>query len=148
MADPHVDARDYAAVARVMRRAGNEGLRKEYTRALREVGRPFGRQVAQAGAARLPRHGGLAARVATARIGVQATTLRVTISLRSKEGYDLRALQRGNLRHPTFGRSRWVRQDVDGAGFQEGFDAGAEKVRLAVHQAGERALDQIAKAAR
>lgn len=148
MSGPHIDARDYQSVARAMRAAGNRELRQKYTRALREVGRPFGRQVAEAGAARLPRRGGLASRVAAARVGVQAGTLRVTVSLRSTDGYDLAALRRGALRHPVFGRAAWVRQRVDGDGFQEGFDAGAERVREAMHKAAEAVLQDLREAAR
>ncbi len=143
-----VDSRQYVAAARAVRAAGATDLKRAYSRALREVARPLGKTVLVVGARSLPKRGGLAARVATAKVGVQASSLRATVSLKTREGYDLTAMSRGDLRHPVFARQgggtrAWVRQRVNGGGFQQAFEANAGSVRKAMLQAGQDVLDNV-----
>lgn len=125
-------------------------IKREFTRALRDVAKPYGQFVLAAGAKRLPRRGGLDYRVAGGRVSVAASTMRATVSLRTKEGYDLTAMDQGQLRHPVFARKgkprRWAEQRIAPGAFSEAFEASADTIRPALVAAGERALQTVAAA--
>jgi hypothetical protein len=100
-----------AAAARLRRLAGGglaRGMVAAVDRGTKNADR-YGDQEAQG---RLPRRGGLARRVAegTVRRSRIPGGRRLTFDT---EGMDLRALDRGRVRHPTFGnRGSWVTQPV------------------------------------
>lgn len=140
------DAHAYQQVARSLAGA-DKAIRREFSRALRDVGKPFGQYVLAAGAQNLPRRGGLAYAIAGGRVGVAASPMRATITLRTKSGNKLRAIDQGNVRHPVYARQgkprRWVDQPVEPGGFSKAFEAHAETIRPAMIAAGERALRAI-----
>jgi hypothetical protein len=140
-----VQSRDYQKAARALKGADRE-IRLGFTRALRGIAKPYAQTVLAAGAARLPKGGGLSARVAASRIGVQSSTLRATASFKSDRGYDLRAMNRGRLRHPTYGHTPWVTQEIEPGVFTAAFEAGAPLVRRQMLNAATEALNKIAEA--
>lgn len=145
MSEFEVQSADYKRAAKALKGA-DRTIRLEFTRALRGIAKPYATTVLAAGAARLPKRGGLAARVAASRIGVQSSTLRATASFKSDRGYDLRAMNRGRLRHPTYGHEPWVTQDIEPGIFTQPFEAGAPAVRRQMLAAAADALNKIAEA--
>lgn len=138
-----VNATDYQKAARALKGA-DRTIRLEYSWTVRGVAKPLGESVLAAGAAKLPKHGGLAARVAKARVLVSATQMRAVVSLKTAEGYDLRAMDRGRLRHPTYGHGPWREQAIEPHAFTDAFNERAPAVRVAMVAAGEMALRKIA----
>lgn len=137
-------------------RAADPELRKQMRRALAEVAKPLGMHVRSAGSGRLPRRGGLAARVARARIGTTLGTSSrnpsIAIRLSTREGYNLRLMNAGKLRHPVFARSdrtreqwAWVSQEIEPDAFARAFDEGAPEVRRAAMKALQAVLDDVAR---
>lgn len=145
-----VRAEDFRAAARTLTAAGDKDLKREVTRALRDVVRPFAQQIVAEGAAVLPRRGGLAGRVAAARIG-QTTAMgganpRVSVNLSTREGYDLRRMDEGTVWHKVWGRPPWIRQSVPAGGFSEAFSRGAPEVAEQVVSALEAVTRKIGRA--
>lgn len=138
-----ISAPDYQKVARALKDA-DRTIRLEYTRTLRAIAKPLAQSVLEDGAAKLPKRGGLADRVAGATVSVSATQMRAVASLKTDEGYDLRAMERGKLRHPTYGHKPWVQQAIPSRVFGEAFDERAPAARAAMLAAGDQALRKIA----
>ena len=144
MAGFEVHAADYQKAARALKNADRD-IRLEYTRTVRAIAKPLGQQVLEAGAEKLPHKGGLSDRVAAAKVLVSATQMRAVVSLKTAEGYDLRAMNRGRLRHPTYGHKPWVSQDIEPGVFTAAFEERAPVARAALLAAGERSLRKIAE---
>jgi hypothetical protein len=155
-------------------RDGEKVLRRHVGAALRGVAKPLGKRVLRAGAAKLPHRGGLSDRVADGgKVGVSAnltgTVPQVLLKLQDKSGYQLAAMNRGQLRHPVFVRNRtllrrkgrrsadghvlggadrkawtWVRQTIPPDAFTEPFEAELPTVRNALLAASRQALEEIA----
>lgn len=148
MPDFRVQSADYARAARAMRGA-DAVIRREFSAALRKVAKPVGQQVLVDGAAKLPKRGGLSARVAGAKIGVQAGVMKATVSLKTKQGYDLKGIDAGIVRHPVFergGRKKgqpWKAQAIDVGVFSDEFDKHADEVRDELLKAGDIVLNKI-----
>lgn len=144
---------DFKRAAHELSDLGDRQLRLATGRSLRAVAKPLGESMVHEGAARLPRAGGLAARVDAASVSVLASlggrNPRVVIRLKTREGYRLKQMDEGNLRHPVFARDgrkpTWVRQTVPGGGFTRAFQAGASMVRRRVSDELQRVLDEAAR---
>ena len=102
-------------------------------------------------AAKMPHRGGLSGRIAAARAGVSPTastrSTAVAIRLGTREKYDLRSMDLGRLRHPTYGHRPWVSQTVPAGAFTEPFQDGSSDVRNRVSAEVARLLDEIAREA-
>ena len=118
-------------------------------RAFREAAKPLGQKIVERGAATLPHRGGLSARVAQSKVTQSNATTgknpKVMLRVKTREGYDLKAMDRGQLRHPVYGRPVWVRQNVPAGEFTKPFEQGSEDVRRQVLAALERVADQIGR---
>jgi len=116
-----------AEVAARLKAAGNGGLRRQLAREMRVGARPLVAVARAEARDSLPRRGGLAETVAGGRfaISVRTTAAAAAVSVVGKSRFDLRAMNRGRLRHPVYGdRSRWVSQSItphwfDGPPMQE-----------------------------
>lgn len=123
----------FAKLSKDLRVAGDKDLRKELYRGLQRATKPL-KDDAKANARRvLPGRGGLADRVARARFNTRSRAGRnpsVKITAQDAKGrsVDLVALDDGSVRHPTFGRRPWVKQDVTPGWFTEPMQAGAPEV--------------------
>lgn len=139
---------EWHALARRMKDA-ERPIRLATSRALRGVARPLVTQMRDEGAAAMPRRGGLSGRIARARLsqanlgGRSARTARVELRIRSAEGYDINALERGDLRHPVYGRSPWVSQRVPVGAFMRPFHRGAPQVQAELLRRIDQALKEI-----
>lgn len=139
-------------------REGGRKIRARAARRLRDTAEPLVHEVVAKGAEKMPHGGGLSARLAGARSGVTVALLgqRVSVSLRVKtaEGYDLKSLNKGILRHPIFpeaGQDReewlWSKQSVPANAYTDAFEEGAPVVRTATAMAVREALAEIAREA-
>lgn len=96
-----VDLDAYKAAAKRVK-AADEQLQRDFRAKLRDVAKPLGEQVIVEGAEEMPSRGGLRERLKTGRATVNASSLRVTLSLASSSGVHLEPINRGKLRHPVF----------------------------------------------
>jgi hypothetical protein len=140
-------AEDWRRLA-VSLRGAEAPVRRAIRKGLRDTAKPLGEEMRDGGADRMPRRGGLSARVARTAVtlrtaGGVGAGARVEVALRSRDGYDLPAMDRGSIRHPVFGRGPWVAQSVPARGFSDAFDRGAPKVRRQLLREIDRALDEI-----
>lgn len=125
------------ALGRDLRRWAS-GLRKDL---MRQIGRAVRDsqvrpEVARSALASLPRRGGLADRVAAARVisrvRLAGQNVGVKVQARAK-GADLGAINRGRVRHPVFGRAPLVTQAVRPGYFDRAMDSDVvDGVRAAV----------------
>lgn len=133
VADIRVDGVEhFAQVARALRAAGAKDLRRELYRGLNRATKPL-KDAAKANAATLPQRGGLAGRVQRARFSTKGRAGRnPSVSIVAKDAksrsVDLRALDAGTVRHPTFGHRPWVSQPVTPGWFSKPMEAGADDV--------------------
>lgn len=136
---------EFEAVKARLKQAADRGLNRELSQALNRATKPL-KAAAKANAlSDLPKRGGLAAAVAASKFSTRTRTGKdpsVRIEVKGLSVSNLRALDRGTLRHPTFGhRDRWVTQQVHVDWFTAPMQAGAEPVRRELSQA----LDTIAQ---
>lgn len=117
-------------VGKRLKEAGNKELRKELLRGIQRATKPV-RLAMSANAGRvLPQSGGLAQRAAKSRFSAKTRTGRnpgVTIVVRN--AIDVRSIDRGRVRHLTYGHRPWQDQRVTPGAFSDPFDASADKVR-------------------
>jgi len=124
-----------AAVAKRLKDAGDRTLRRELLSGIRLSTRPLIASVREAARTELPKRGGLAARVAESKIGVRTTSSgsRVGVRIVAKSGFDLDAIDKGQVRHPVFGHlDRWVVQPVEPGWWSQTLADGAPVVRAAL----------------
>jgi hypothetical protein len=137
----------FTAAARALNEAADKALRKEVYAAFRTAAKPLGQQMVEEGSKHLPQRGGLGARVAAAKVSQSnATTGRnpsVALKIKVREGYDLKRMDQGEIRHRVFGTDTWVRQKIAPGAFTKPFQAGADAVRREVLRALERVAEQI-----
>jgi hypothetical protein len=102
-------------VARRLREVGDKGLRKELHAGLNRATKPMKAAIRSSAERNLPASGGLNRLVARSRLSTSTKigrnpAVRVTGAL---SGHDLKAMDRGRLRHPVFGNRRaWVNQKI------------------------------------
>ena len=149
MADVEIrGGEDVDALVRRIRSHGDaKALRKELMRGLNRATKPVRDDMKASIGPSLPSRGGLAALVmAKASLSSQALSGRnagVRIKARRRDGGDLRRLNAGRLRHPTFGHRPWVQQTE---GINPGFlDEAFENDKPAVARAVTRVLEDIAR---
>lgn len=147
MSERMIDIRgldEFKRLAAVLRaEGGGSGIsitgdvRKRLLAELRAAGRPVTVAIKAAYAEQMPKRGGLANRLASARV---ATRTRLTGKSAGTNivvqvpGWDLDAIEGGTIRHPVYGnRSNWVTQNVPGEVAGRAF--------LAMYPAMERAVD-------
>lgn len=113
-------ADDFLRLSKKLKAAGRGDLRKELNKSLKAPAKriiPATRKVAKA---KLPKRGGLAARVAKAPQRVQvrtgASTAGVRVVVGGRGGAPRTLDQQGTVRHPVFGNEgKWVEQRVPSA---------------------------------
>lgn len=110
---------EFADLARKLKQAEERGLRRELYKGLNRAAKPMQAEARRRFATDLPQRGGLAKRAARARMSVQQRRDRngdAQIRIRARAGaqqVDLRAIDRGFIRHLVFGRpDSWVQQII------------------------------------
>ena len=111
------------ALARDLKAAGNKGLRRELSRGIQRAAKPLKVGAKEAALEELPRAGGLAERVASSkfstrtRLGTRSPSIRIVgagdTSESSGKSLDLNSLDRGRIRHLTYGRRPWQNQAIE-----------------------------------
>lgn len=152
MSAPGTD--DFLKAARALNEAGDRKLRLGVYKGFRAAAKPLGQEMVTALGESMPKRGGLAARVAASKVGIRNATTgnnpRVEIALRSAQGYKLKPMDEGNLRHPVFARQgqkkrTWVRQSVPSGAATRAFEAGAPAVRRRIVSELTQVIDDTAK---
>lgn len=134
--------RRFTYLARKLKRIDNKKLRADFYAGINRAGKPLIASVRVSFAERLPKSGGLAARVAKSKI---STKRRMTgrgagIRIVGTDRYDLSSINRGRVRHLTFGHKPWFSQAVTPKTFDEPLEAGAPAARAQL----EKVMDDIA----
>lgn len=124
-------------LARALKEHGDKALRSELYRAINRATKPLKAAVRKSAMDRLPRGGGLNKRVARSKI---VTKRRMTgknagVRIVGASGYDIGSINRGRVRHLTYGHLPWHDQAVAPGFWTEPLVAGAPKVRRELNQA-------------
>lgn len=141
MSDLRIEGADaLAKVARRLRDIGDRELKRELFRGINRAVKPLKDEAAKGALQTLPRRGGLAAKVAKVRVRVETRTGASTAGVQLRgtvAGMNLRAIDRGQLRHPVFGnREVWTVQSVPAGWWSRTLDSRAADVtRLRVAEA-------------
>ena len=102
-------------IGRRLKEAGDKELRRDLLRGINRALKPAKAAVKAAALRDLPQGGGLNRVIGTSRIGSRTRTggRNPAVFLTGKKsGHDLRSIDRGRIRHPTFGHRPWVNQSV------------------------------------
>ena len=138
-------AQDLTVLAKRLKDAGRNDLRKELLRGVRESGADAVLAIRDSALESLPRRGGLAAKVAAEKATMRASygSGGARVSLRRKRG---RGLNAGRLRHPVFGdRKTWVGQPVNSGWFDDPIRDAAPDIRRKIEAVVKRVTDKITK---
>lgn len=148
----------FRAAARALNDNPDRALKRELYKEFRRVGQPLGKQIIAEGSAELPHRGGLADRVAAAKLAQSNSTSgrTVGVTLRFKtlpnaagQSYDLKTMDEGEIRHPVFARPGvkkvWRVTHVQPGAFTKPFEAGKDEAAEAVITAMETVAAEIAR---
>src|SRR6185437_13993635 len=131
----------FTKAAAAIKQAADGALRTELTTALRDIAKPFGQYILLAGAAELPKKGGLSYRVAGSSITTDtSTTFRATITFRNNKIKGMSDLDNGVLWHPTFGHKPQVKQTLRTGLFSTPFAEDIGQIRTALVDAANKVL--------
>lgn len=123
-------------LARKLRDAPRD-LRSELYRGINRAAKPLKADVKKAALAKLPHSGGLGRRIAKTKIQARRRVSGSGAGVRmvATSGYDIGSINRGRVRHKTFGHQPWVNQTVPKGFWTEPITAGAPQVRREIQQA-------------
>jgi hypothetical protein len=120
-------------LARRLKEDGNKELRKKLMAGIQRATRPLREEIKVAARRQLPRSGGLNEFVASGKFSTKTRSGGRKVGVRItgvKSGHDIRAIDRGRLRHPVWGnRRRWVNQRVRPGFFTKTIEDRAHIVR-------------------
>ena len=134
---------DLARLAKALKEAGRNDLRKELLKGVRESGASTVLEIRDSALRNLPRRGGLAEKVAAEKASLRATYggSAARVSIRRKRG---RGLNAGRLRHPVYGnRENWVQQKVDANWFDDPIRDAAPDIRRRLQAVLDRIADRV-----
>lgn len=136
-----------ALIAHVLRDMGDKELSRELYRGLNRATTKLKADAREEAGRRLPQRGGLARRVAAARMStVRRGGSNPGVSIRAKGMAQLAGMDAGRVRHPVFGnRAVWVVQEVTGGWFSDPMLAGGDDARKAIEQAMDDVAVQVAR---
>lgn len=129
-------------------KAADKTLSKNLRRDLRLAAKPVTASIRASLAAGLPKRGGLARFMGTASVGVRTTLSGKNTGIRiqaQKRGHDLAGLDKGKIRHPVYGRGKWVEQDVPEGLVTKPFEAELPLLRRGVQAAMDATAHEITK---
>jgi hypothetical protein len=131
-----------------LKQTGNGDLRKALLKGLRAAAKPMLQVAQDAARDKLPRSGGLNEFVAASKF---STTSKLTgknpsVSLKAtKKGHDVKATDRGVLRHPVFGHNVWVQQTIPAGWFSQSLEEKSEIPRKELHKVLEDVAEELAR---
>lgn len=105
-------------------------LRSGLYKAINKATKPLKADVRQSARTRLPRRGGLNRRVARTKLATKTATRgkNVGVAIVGTSGYDIGSIDRGRVRHLTFGHLPWSNQTVRKGFWSDPLKAGAKPV--------------------
>jgi hypothetical protein len=118
-----IGAEQLVRLAAAVKLYGDKELRKDMLRGLRNAAKPMATSIKEEAAAVLPKGGGLNEWVAKSPISPRTRTTGKSAGVRitgRKTGHDLEAINRGRVRHPTYGHSPWVSETVSSGWWERG----------------------------
>lgn len=139
-------AEGLARLSRALKAAGEKDLQKHLSKAISDGMKPVRAALPQS-AQRLPKRGGLAARVAGSKTRIQRrnTGRAVGVRLRVDNPENITRMDKGTVRHPVFGR--WLPnvkpQPVPPGWFTEPTDAARPAFGIVVDEAMRAVVDEI-----
>jgi len=137
-------AEQLVRVSKALKGAPKE-LRSELTKGITRAVKPLKKSAKAEARSSLPRSGGLGRRVAKTKLPHRrrATGKAAGVRVLAQPGAvaDPKRIDRGRVRHPTFGRGPWVLQDVKPGWFSRPMKEGAPAVRKELVQA----MDDVAR---
>lgn len=138
-----VDASDYQRMAAKLK-AADKTLKRHVTAGIRAVAKPAGEAVIREGSEAMPSRGGLRAYLqGGGRVSLRMRGEGAELALGNRQGIKLGPLDRGELRHPVFGRKVWVGQRVPDDTYTKVIEAQLETLRPRMEQAVEDALKEM-----
>lgn len=120
------------ALARALKQVGDKELRKELFSSLQRATKPTREKVRANLASDLPHRGGLAGIMAASRLSTRtrAAGRNPAVRIEAKAPHDLRAMDRGRIRHPVWGsRARWATQSIEPGVFSRPIEDDAPQIR-------------------
>jgi hypothetical protein len=129
------NTRQFTETARRLQTASRE-LRSEFYRGINRATNPLKENVRQSARDRLPRSGGLGRRVAKSKIVTRRRMSGKNAGVRivGTSGYDIGSINRGRVRHLTYGHLPWSDQAVKPGFWTEPLVAGAPEARREIQQ--------------
>ena len=146
MIDPSIDPPDKLdLVVRTLRDLGDKDLARELSKGLNRATKDLKADAKAEAGRRLPQRGGLAARVAGAKLSTRRRSGRNPgVRIQAAGMAQLSGMDAGQVKHPVFGnRDVWVTQQIAGGWFSDPMEAGGPAVARAV----EAVLDDVANQA-
>jgi hypothetical protein len=156
---PVVGIEELSQLARELKEAGDLGLKKELFKGIGRAGKPMKAAAKKGAEEALPKEGGLAEEIAASRFTVRSALLgknpRVTITGKGRENdsgreHDLRAMDRGRIRHPSWGRrgaKDWKTQTVRPGWFTEAMEKASPAAREELQKAVDTILHKLGRGA-
>jgi hypothetical protein len=145
---------ELAQLARELKAGGNKEMTKELRQGLQRSIRPLREAARQGALDQLPSAGGLAAEVArsgfSGKVSLLGRNPSVKITGKGKTNekglqHDLRAMDRGRLRHPTWGGGRWVTQLITPGWFSLTLEAKADRVKVELFKAADAVIAKLGR---
>lgn len=154
MSAPPVDIKitggmEMQALGRKIRAAGEGGnlIRKELLKEIRAEGPAIRTKVRASARESMPKRGGLNDWLAGVRVSMATSTTgnRVGVRVKGAKGkHDIKAINRGRLRHPVYGhRDRWKTQSIEPGFFDKPIAAMAPELRASVRAAMDAAARKL-----
>jgi hypothetical protein len=125
-----VQATNLDTVARALRSIGDKDLSRELYRGLNRVTTDLKKDAKDEAVRRLPRRGGLGAKVGASRLSTHRRGGRNPgVIIRAKSITQLASIDAGVVKHPVYGnRGVWVTQEVTGGWFTDPMFAGRDEI--------------------
>ena len=116
-------------VARALRELGDKELSRELFRGLNRVTTELKKDAKEEAVRRLPRRGGLGAKVGKSRLSTGRRGGRNPgLVIRAKGISQLPKIEAGEVRHPTYGHKPFVTQQITGGWFTDPMYAGRDEI--------------------
>jgi hypothetical protein len=138
---------DFARLARRVKEVGDRQLRRELLSSIQRATRPVRDKVREKALSTLPSSGGLAGEVAASRFSARTSMTGRNVGVRvvGASGRDVRSLDAGRLRHPTFGHKPFVSQSVEPGFFSATIEDHAPEIRDEISDAMKTIANKIEK---
>lgn len=137
-------AEEFGVLSRRLKEAGDKGLRRELLSGLQRAAKPAKAEVKASFATRLPQRGGLAAQMATSRVSLLSRAGRnPSVRIKATSPHAVGAMDKGRLRHKTFGHEPWVDQAIQPGVFSDPIEARAPQMRQEMEQVIRRVAAKI-----